>query len=198
MDDSVSHVWIIMRPDPSDDDALLEVRASRIHGRGVFACRPITEGMRIIEYTGEVISEEEADSRYDDRAMERHETYLFSVADGTCIDGAVGGNEAHLINHSCDPNCEAVEVDGHIWIDAVRPIAAGEELTYDYAYERTEGDEARADFYGCRCGARRCRGTILAPRETRSSAGLTGPRGDQPPQEERHELAELPARMEHG
>jgi SET domain-containing protein len=179
-DDSASLAWIIVRPDCSDDDALLEVRASRIHGRGVFAGRPITEGVRIIEYTGEVISDEEADSRYDDRAMERHETYLFSVADGKCIDGAVGGNEAHLINHSCDPNCEAVEIDGHIWIEAVRPIAAGEELTYDYAYERTEGDEARADFYGCRCGARRCRGTILAPRD-KSSAGLSGPRGDQPP-----------------
>ncbi|HJT63617.1 MAG TPA: SET domain-containing protein-lysine N-methyltransferase, partial [Candidatus Limnocylindria bacterium] len=133
-------MWIIMRPD--DGDALFEVRPSPIHGLGVFACRPIAAGLRLIEYTGEVISDEEADRRYDDHAMERHETYLFGLADGTCIDGAAGGNEAHLINHSCDPNCEAVEVDGHIWIEAVRPIAAGEELTYDYAYERTEGDEA--------------------------------------------------------
>ena len=155
-----------MRPDGGDDDALFEVRASAIHGLGVFACRPIPAGLRIIEYTGEVISDAEADRRYDDRAMERHETYLFGLAGGTCIDGAADGNEAHLINHSCDPNCEAVEVGGRIWIDAIRHIAAGEELTYDYAYERDEGDEARADFYGCRCGAGRCRGTILAPPST--------------------------------
>jgi SET domain-containing protein len=152
-----------MRADSSDDDAWFEVRASPIQGLGVFARRPIPAGLRLIEYTGEVISDEEADRRYDNGAMERHRTYLFGVSDGTCIDGAIGGNEAHLINHSCDPNCEAVEVDSRIWIDAIRPIAAGEELTYDYAYERDGGDEALTDFYGCRCGARECRGTILAP-----------------------------------
>jgi SET domain-containing protein len=163
-----------MRLDDSDDGPLLEVRASPIQGRGVFARRPIPAGQRIIEYTGEVISDEEADHRYD-RVMERHATYLFGLADGTCIDGAAGGNEAHLINHSCDPSCEAVEVDGRIWIDAIRHIAAGEELTYDYAYERDEGDEARADFYGCRCGAGGCRGTILAPPST------SAPRCGSPP-----------------
>jgi SET domain-containing protein len=144
---------------------LLRVRPSRIQGRGVFAARSIAEGTRIIEYVGEVISEEEADRRYDDRAMERHQTYLFQLADGRCIDGAVDGNEARLINHSCEPNCEAVEVNGHIWIESIRPIAAGEELSYDYAYERVEDDETLASLYVCRCGAARCRATILAPKE---------------------------------
>lgn len=141
--------------------ALLEVRHSAISGRGVFARQPIAPGTRIIEYTGERISDAEAERRYDDQAMEHHRTFLFVLDDGRCIDGAVGGSDASFINHSCDPNCESVEVDGRIWIDALRPIAAGEELTYDYAYEWEDGDEEHASFYECRCGASKCRKTIL-------------------------------------
>ena len=146
------------------DDSLIEVRPSRITGLGVFARRPIPAKTRIIEYTGELISSEEADARYDDLAMEQHQTYLFELDDGRCIDGAAGGNEARFINHSCDPNCESVEVEGHIWIESIRPIAEGEELTYDYAYEREEGDDDLTGFYVCRCGAANCRSTILRPR----------------------------------
>ncbi|MBX6331659.1 MAG: SET domain-containing protein-lysine N-methyltransferase [Gemmatimonadaceae bacterium] len=141
-----------------------EVRASRIQGRGAFALRRIRKGTRIIEYTGEAISHEEADRRYDDDAMERHHTFLFTLDDKTVIDAARGGNEARFINHSCDPNCEAVIEDGHIYIEAIRTIQPGEELVYDYQYERApdadESDEAR---YPCRCGSPKCRGTILAP-----------------------------------
>ncbi|HUG38176.1 MAG TPA: SET domain-containing protein-lysine N-methyltransferase [Candidatus Limnocylindrales bacterium] len=143
-------------------ESLLEVRVSSIHGMGVFTRSSIPPGLRIIEYVGEIISTAEADRRYDDRGMERHQTYLFSLDDGRCIDGRVGGNLARFINHSCEPNCESVEIEGHIWIQASRPIDAGEELTYDYAYEWLDGDDAHASFYACRCGAPRCRRTILA------------------------------------
>ena len=142
---------------------MIEVRTSTIHGRGVFARRPIAEGTRIIEYAGEVISEREGDARYDDHSMERHHTFLMALVGGRCIDAAVGGNDARLINHSCDPNCEAVEAGGRVWIEATRPIAAGEELSYDYAYARDDGDDE--SFYRCRCGVPTCRGTILAPRD---------------------------------
>lgn len=152
-------------PSRPDVRTLIDVRASTIQGLGVFARRPIAAGSRIIEYTGEVIAASEGDRRYDEATMEHHQTFLFALEDGRCIDAAVGGNEARFINHSCAPNCEAVEMGGRIWIEAIRPIAAGEELTYDYAYERTDGDEERAGFYRCRCGAPGCRGTILAPRE---------------------------------
>jgi uncharacterized protein len=141
----------------------LEVRESPIQGRGVFAGEPIAAGTRIIEYAGEVISEGEGDARYDEAAMGRHHTYLMSLSDGRCIDAAVGGNDARFINHSCDPNCESVEEGGRVWIEAIRPIARGEELTYDYLYERAEGDDER--FYRCRCGAPACRGTILVARD---------------------------------
>ena len=143
---------------------MFELRKSGIQGRGAFATRRIRKGTRIIEYIGERISSEEGDERYDDSAMGRHHTFLFSLDDGTVVDAAVGGNEARFINHSCDPNCEAVIEKGHIYIDALRTIQPGEELAYDYAYERsddhTEDDEK---LYKCKCGSDNCRGTILAP-----------------------------------
>ena len=142
-----------------------EIRRSRIQGRGAFATRRIHKGERIIEYTGERISNAEADRRYDDERMRRHHTYLFTLTQRTVVDGGVGGNASRFINHSCDPNCEAVIEDGRIWIDAVRTIPKGRELTYDYQYERmSDDDDADETKYPCRCGAPKCRGTILLPR----------------------------------
>jgi hypothetical protein len=143
-----------------------EIRRSAIQGRGAFATRRIEKGERIIEYTGERISNAEADARYDDDRMRRHHTYLFTLTQRTVVDGGAGGNEARLINHSCEPNCEAVIEDGRIWIEALRRIPKGQELTYDYKYERVgDDDEADEQKYPCRCGASRCRGTILLPRK---------------------------------
>jgi SET domain-containing protein len=138
------------------------VRKSPIQGMGVFATRRIRRGTRIIEYKGERISSDEADQRYDDDHMERHHTFLFTVDDDTLIDAAVDGNEARFINHSCDPNCEAVLEDSRVYIEAIKNIQPGVELTYDYHYER-EGpyQESWAELYACHCGAENCRGTIL-------------------------------------
>lgn len=140
------------------------IRTSAIQGRGAFAVRRIRKGTRIIEYTGEPITQEEADERYDDDAMERHHTFLFSIDDDLVVDGAVGGNESRYINHSCRPNCEAVIEDGRIWVEALETIQPGAELVYDYAYERTGTPSPSWDrLYACRCGAPGCRGTILKP-----------------------------------
>ncbi|WNG29124.1 SET domain-containing protein [Cystobacter fuscus] len=143
------------------------LRPSSIQGQGAFATRPIKKGERIIEYLGERITQDEADERYDDSAMARHHTFLFSVDDDTVIDAAREGNDARFINHSCAPNCQAFLEDERIYIYALRDIAVGEELSYDYGYERTEdmGPEEEA-LYVCRCGAPNCRGTILAPLKT--------------------------------
>lgn len=145
-----------------------ELRKSAIQGRGAFATRPIKRGTRIIEYTGERISHAVADERYDDGKMGRHHTFLFTIDSKTCIDAAVNGNDARFINHCCAPNCEAIDEKKHIYIEAIRDIAVGEELTYDYAYERdgTE-DEEWEKLYICKCGAPTCRGTILAPQKPR-------------------------------
>ena len=143
----------------------LELRGSAIHGLGAFARVDIPKRTRIIEYTGEKISNAEADRRYDDAAMRRHHTFLFILNDRTCLDAAFEGNEARFINHSCDPNCEAVIERGHIWIDAVKAIPAGTELVYDYQYEDdAEYTEEDLRFYACKCGAPNCRGTIVKTR----------------------------------
>ncbi|HUD71942.1 MAG TPA: SET domain-containing protein-lysine N-methyltransferase [Dongiaceae bacterium] len=142
------------------------LRASPLHGRGAFATERITTGTRVIEYLGERITHAEADARYDDAAMEHHHTFLMVANRRVVIDAAVGGNEARFINHSCAPNCEIVTERGRVFIDAIRTIEPGEELTYDYAYEREPGDDALATTrYPCRCGAPTCRGTILAPED---------------------------------
>lgn len=141
-----------------------ELRKSDIQGLGAFATRQIRRGQRIIEYTGEHIDNDESDRRYDDEKMKRHHTFLFIVDDKEIIDAAVGGNDARFINHSCDPNAEAVVEGKQIFIYALRTIRPGEEVLYDYQYERTEEHtEEDEKFYKCRCGSENCRGSILAP-----------------------------------
>jgi len=145
---------------------LFEVRRSNIQGRGVFAARRIRPGQKIIEYTGPRISNAEADKRYDEERMKRHHTYLFTLDDKTCVDGKVRTNTARLINHSCDPNCEAIIEKKRIWIYARKNIQPGVELAYDYKYERT-GGRAMEKFYVCHCGSPKCRGSIMAPPKRR-------------------------------
>jgi SET domain-containing protein len=141
---------------------MFELRSSPIHGHGVFALRRIRKGTRLIEYVGERITSEAADLRYDDDAMDRPHTFLFTVDVRTVIDAAVGGNEARFINHSCNPNCEAVDDGGRIFIEALRNIRPGEELTYDYRLERNgRWRKEWAARYACHCGAPNCRGTLL-------------------------------------
>jgi SET domain-containing protein len=147
-------------------EPLYVVRNSHIHGRGVFAARYIRKGTRILEYTGERISNAEADRRYDDTRMKRHHTFLFTLDSKTVVDGAIkaGGGDASYINHSCEPNCEAVIKHGKIYIHALRGIEPGTELAYDYQYERTGRNDAQLEkFYVCKCGSDNCRGSIMKP-----------------------------------
>lgn len=147
-------------------EPLYLVRNSGIHGRGVFALRRIRKGTRILEYTGERISNKEADRRYDDDKMKRHHTFLFTLDSKICIDGSIktGGGDASFINHSCEPNCEAVITGKKIFIHALHTIEPGTELAYDYKYERTGKNDAKLEkFYVCKCGAPNCRGSIMQP-----------------------------------
>lgn len=138
------------------------VRNSRIHGKGVFAKRPIRKGTKVIQYTGRVVSREEADEIGTSTVDGHTHTMLFTIDDDRVIDGNVGG-PAKYINHSCDPNCEAVQYDDKIFIESLRAIKKGEEITYDY-HLQVPGKitEKVIKEYECFCGSPQCRGTQIA------------------------------------
>jgi SET domain-containing protein len=132
----------------------LIIRSSAIHAAGCYTTAPIKKGTRVVEYTGPRISKEEADEKYQNSPT----TYLFGLGDGSQVIDGFG--TAMFINHSCDPNCESDEIRGRVWITAIRDIAAGEELTYDYCLYDGEGEEAL-----CNCGAAKCRRTMYSAEE---------------------------------
>ena len=142
--------------------SLYKIRNSDIHGYGAFAKKRIRKGTQIIEYIGERISYAEADRRIERDKSVNSFVLQFTVDDKMVIDAAVGGNDARFVNHSCDPNCEAVNVAGQIYIEALRTIEPGEELDYDYGLEGKDGeDDNWEEQYVCRCGSKNCTGTML-------------------------------------
>lgn len=162
---------------PTAASDICEVRNSPIHGQGVFALRAIAPGERIIEYTGERVSWDETCRRNEEKGGPLNHTFFFSLDDGMLIDGGAGGNESRWINHSCEPNCEAVEEDGRVFIHALHPIAPGEELKYNYGliYEARHTPAVKRAF-ACFCGAPTCSGTMLAPK--RRSKRKPAPEGE--------------------
>lgn len=138
---------------------------------GAFALCSIPKGTRIVEYAGERIAPDEADGRYDEDAMEHPHTFLFTVDKKTIVDATVGGNDSRYINHSCEPNCEAVIERKRVFIEALRDIRPGEELTYDYHLDYEGGYPPRwRERYACRCGAPSCRGTLLEVKSSKSKS----------------------------
>lgn len=134
---------------------------SQIHGRGVYAARPIPAGTRIVEYIGERITKAEARRREKLRLLRQKRggdssVYIFELNRRHDLDGRFAANVARLINHSCAPNCRSETIRGHIWIIANRDIAEGEELTFDYGYGFSEWR-----LHPCRCGTARCPGFII-------------------------------------
>ena len=139
------------------------VRNSKIHGKGVFANAFLPKGSRIIEYKGRRITEKKADDKYGDD--EGTHTFLFLIENAMVIDANYEGNSSRWINHSCDPNCDADEVDGRVYIVALRNILPGQELTYDYQLIVEERyTPALKKMYACGCGSKKCRGHILGPK----------------------------------
>jgi SET domain-containing protein len=131
--------WIRFKPSP-------------IHGQGGNARRDIPSGTRVIEYVGDRISKAESLKR-----CEAENPYIFCLDEATDLDGNVEWNPARLLNHSCDPNCEAEIDGGRIWIFARRDIQAGEEITFNYGYDLENYRE-----YPCACGTAGCVGYIVS------------------------------------
>lgn len=139
-----------------------EVRGSDIHGRGVYATRVIPPETQIIEYVGELIDKQESEKR----GVSQHEkslksgeaaVYIFTLSKRYDIDGNVPWNTARLINHSCEPNCEAWIVGRKIFIHSLVEIQPGEELTFDYGF-----DVSCYEDHPCLCGKPGCVGYIVS------------------------------------
>jgi uncharacterized protein len=157
----------------------IEARKSDIHGNGVFAIAEIKKGEQVVEYKGKRRTHAEVD-KDDTGDVESGHTFLFTLNDDYVIDANHKGNRARWINHSCDPNCEAV-IDEHegknrkkdrVLIEAIRNIKPGEELTYNYGITLEEAHTARLKkIWECRCGSKKCTGTMLQPKRKAKTSG---------------------------
>ena len=155
-----------VKPSATSDSRRIQTRRSGVHGKGVFALVDIAEGETLIEYVGEVISWPEAQRRHPHNPEDPNHTFYFHIDEDHVIDAKFGGNSSRWINHSCDANCEADEQDARVFIKARRNIKAGEELNYDYGLiiDERYTKKLKAE-YPCWCGAKKCRGTLLAPKK---------------------------------
>ena len=147
----------------------ITTRRSAIHGNGMFAVAAVTKGERLIEYKGRRRTHEDVDAG-DSGDVDSGHTFLFTLDDDWVIDANFEGNDARWINHSCAPNCEAVldEDDGsksRVFIESIRAIKPGEELTYDYGITLAERHTPRLKkIWACLCGSKKCTGTMLRPK----------------------------------
>ena len=130
----------------------IRIAPSLVHGQGGFATRLIPQNERIVEYDGIRITKEESLRR-----CQEHNWFIFALDESYDLDGNVDWNPARFLNHSCAPNGEAVNEDGRVWIIALRDIAAGEEITFNYGYDLIDYEE-----HPCRCGTPECVGFIVA------------------------------------
>jgi len=152
---------------PAANGRRIQVRRSGVHGRGVYALHKIKKGETIIEYKGQMITWKQAERRHPHDPKDPDHTFYFHIDDKHVIDAKFGGNAARWINHACNPNCESdIDEDAHrVYIKALRRIEPGEELFYDYGLVIDEPYTKKLKKqFACRCGARDCRGTMLAPK----------------------------------
>lgn len=151
----------------------IERRNSPIHGNGVFAKVPIAKGEPIVEYKGELITHAKADRDHHGDIDSGH-TFLFALNEKWIVNANRKGNIARWINHSCAPNAVAF-IHEHksgklkkdkIIIEALRDIAPGEEITYDYGFEfDVPYTRKLLAIWACHCGQPNCRGTMLKPKK---------------------------------
>jgi uncharacterized protein len=143
----------------------IEVRKSGVHGKGMFSVAALKKGEILIEYKGEIITWKQALRRHPHDPKQPDHTFYFHIDDKHVIDAKFGGNAARWINHACKPNCEADEIDGRIFIKALRDIKPETELFYDYGLIIDEPYTPKLKKqFECRCGTKGCRGTMLAPK----------------------------------
>ncbi len=151
------------RPGSSAGGRRTQVRESGVHGKGVYAIRPIKAGDRVLEYKGRIITWRQAQDIHPHDPSQPNHTFYFHLDDGHVIDAKQDGNSARWINHACDPNLEAGQDGNRVFLKALRDIDIGEELFYDYGLMIEGRKTAKIKKeYACLCGASGCRGTMLA------------------------------------
>jgi SET domain-containing protein len=140
----------------------IRVKKSSIHNKGVYARKNIPKGEKIIEYVGKILTKKESE-KLAEKQIEKSQkkknkgaVYIFELNKRYDIEGNVSWNKAKYINHSCDPNAEAINERGHIWIISMKDIKKGEEITYNYGYDWENYKE-----HPCKCGSPKCIGYIL-------------------------------------
>lgn len=147
-------------------------------GWGIRTKEPLKAGQFIIEYLGEVVSEQEFRNRMIEQYHNHSDHYCLNLDSGMVIDSYRMGNEARFINHSCDPNCEMQKwsVNGvyRIGLYALKDMPAGTELTYDYNFHSFNVEKQQL----CKCGFEKCRG-IIGGKSQRMN-GLTSSKSSQP------------------
>lgn len=147
-------------------------------GWGIRTKEPLKAGQFIIEYLGEVVSEQEFRNRMIEQYHNHSDHYCLNLDSGMVIDSYRMGNEARFINHSCDPNCEMQKwsVNGvyRIGLYALKDVPAGTELTYDYNFHSFNVEKQQL----CKCGFEKCRG-IIGGKSQRMN-GLPSHKGSQP------------------
>jgi len=134
---------------------LYKIKKSNIDNKGLYASKNIKAEQIVIHYKGKLVTKKEVEKnpKFDnDKAI-----YLFNVNSRYDLDGDFEYNDARLINHSCNPNCEVNGKGLKLWIFALRDIKKGEELSYDYGFGY---DEDYKQFV-CKCGAKNCVGYIV-------------------------------------
>ena len=145
-----------------------KVKKSKVHGAGIFATRDIKKNTKIIQYIGDKVTKSEGDKRSAQRikkylnSEKTGSVYIFELNKKYDIDGYVKRNNARYINHSCAPNCEVDIIDNEIWIQSIKKIKKGEELSYDYGYSFDKDDYKD---HICKCGSKNCIGFIISSEE---------------------------------
>ena len=124
---------------PRSSRYLLQVKRT-VSGLGLFTQESILKSRFVIEYWGDVVSDEEA-NRIGGK-------YLFEIGNGKTVNGVTRKNTARYINHCCKPNCESRTKGNRVFIYSIKPIQAGEELTYDYGKDYVR---FYIKPYGCKC-----------------------------------------------
>ena len=134
----------------------LRLGRSSIHRRGMFAVEAIPGNRKVIEYVGERLTWQQTLRLLRKLWRLGHRTNVHIARLNRCclINGSVGGNGSQFINHCCDPNLAVRRIRGHLLFFSRRNIHAGEELTIDYRFPKYVPKTV------CRCGSRKCRGTI--------------------------------------